>query len=447
MTIRGTQTDTACNNWCEDCQEECSGHSRMCLTCGGALTARPAVVAAAATNSTATRNSNSNNNGNNNNNNSVSFRAMPDIDVFLPQLQDLRRQVRDTTDLAQQAINTNTNNNDNLWQAIPAELLQPQNATAVKRPTAKETLDQLPRETLTEKSPSLYQVTIDINIANKVSESSARNVQLQLEGVTGELGPLPSLTTTSSSISNSNSSSILQVQAPLYIPPTREQRTGKQPFTCTNTSCTTFDSASNSCIVVMERGHGISFYQKAKLALSTTANATATTTRSANAVAVIIINDRPEPWPYCMKDSRSQEQKLEDPITIPVVMVSQATGQQLLALQQEQGQEQQSLSSAIATLTIAPTNSNTTTNSRSCVICTEELALGQTIVTLNKFCGHVFHEQCALQWLKQHNTCPYCRRTLPTDDHHDNDVNNDYRSGNNNNNNAQQQMTTNAFYG
>ncbi|KAK6152427.1 hypothetical protein DH2020_015062 [Rehmannia glutinosa] len=49
-----------------------------------------------------------------------------------------------------------------------------------------------------------------------------------------------------------------------------------------------------------------------------------------------------------------------------------------------------------------------------CVICKEEMEEGREVCELP--CGHLFHWVCVLRWLKKRNTCPCCRRRLPTDD-------------------------------
>ncbi|CAB9505689.1 protein ligase RNF181 [Seminavis robusta] len=345
MTIR----DDA--NWCEDCEEECHGHSRVCTQCGGTLTVRQQQPPQRQSEN-------------------VSFRAM-DLDAFLPphigavaelrdQLRNVRAQVQATTQLAQQAVDNTTG-----WQAIPEVLLDPSAAAdSGKTPTSSQVLRQLPRETLHPKSASFFRVGLSVS-------------GQEYQAVTGELGALPSL-------DNNNDKTIITVEAPLWIPATRNQRTGKDPFSNIPTA-TPF-------IAVLERGHGVSFFTKSFAA------------EQAGAIAVIVVNDKETPWPYVMKDSRTKAQKdQQGVVSIPVVMISQTQGRSLLAT---------TTSTSTATLTI----SNNQQQDNACIICTDSFQLGQTTMTLTNYCGHVFHENCALQWLQQHNTCPYCRRTLPTDD-------------------------------
>ena len=42
-----------------------------------------------------------------------------------------------------------------------------------------------------------------------------------------------------------------------------------------------------------------------------------------------------------------------------------------------------------------------------CCICQNEIELGNETVLLP--CGHMYHWDCCLQWLKTNNTCPICR--------------------------------------
>ena len=42
-----------------------------------------------------------------------------------------------------------------------------------------------------------------------------------------------------------------------------------------------------------------------------------------------------------------------------------------------------------------------------CCICQNEIELGKETVLLP--CGHMYHWECCLQWLKTNNTCPICR--------------------------------------
>ncbi|KAK3314876.1 hypothetical protein B0H66DRAFT_563855 [Apodospora peruviana] len=45
-----------------------------------------------------------------------------------------------------------------------------------------------------------------------------------------------------------------------------------------------------------------------------------------------------------------------------------------------------------------------------CVICVDEMAKGEKVAVLP--CTHIFHGECVTPWLKQHNTCPVCRRSI-----------------------------------
>ncbi|XAR69011.1 Ubiquitin--protein ligase [Bertholletia excelsa] len=49
-----------------------------------------------------------------------------------------------------------------------------------------------------------------------------------------------------------------------------------------------------------------------------------------------------------------------------------------------------------------------------CAICREEMREGRDVCELP--CEHLFHWICILPWLRKTNTCPCCRRRLPTDD-------------------------------
>ncbi|GER43492.1 RING/U-box superfamily protein [Striga asiatica] len=49
-----------------------------------------------------------------------------------------------------------------------------------------------------------------------------------------------------------------------------------------------------------------------------------------------------------------------------------------------------------------------------CAICREEMGAGREVCELP--CGHLFHWICVLRWLGRRDTCPCCRRRLPSDD-------------------------------
>ena len=161
-----------------------------------------------------------------------------------------------------------------------------------------------------------------------------------------------------------------------------EPRTGRGERLSDETKTRVGDGA----ILYMERGDGISFVRKAMLA------------QRAGASAVVIGNNTSIAWPYIMKDSVGEATKLG--LKIPVIMLKQTDGQSLVKGCQDCTQS--------CTLLVRSA-------AKECIICVEHMAAGQTVMQL-PVCGHVFHETCVMTWLKHHNSCPYCRRELPTDD-------------------------------
>ncbi|KAK3490572.1 uncharacterized protein B0T23DRAFT_164834 [Neurospora hispaniola] len=53
-------------------------------------------------------------------------------------------------------------------------------------------------------------------------------------------------------------------------------------------------------------------------------------------------------------------------------------------------------------------------NKTKCVICVDEMTLGDKATLLP--CNHFFHGECVTPWLKVHNTCPVCRRSVEVEE-------------------------------
>lgn len=49
-----------------------------------------------------------------------------------------------------------------------------------------------------------------------------------------------------------------------------------------------------------------------------------------------------------------------------------------------------------------------------CAVCKEGMGVGRDVCKLP--CGHLFHWGCILPWLRKRDSCPCCRRQLPSDD-------------------------------
>ena len=58
--------------------------------------------------------------------------------------------------------------------------------------------------------------------------------------------------------------------------------------------------------------------------------------------------------------------------------------------------------------------STETLGEKECIICLETFKLSDTIcwAKQNDKCNHIFHEECAIEWLKNHDRCPLCRADI-----------------------------------
>ena len=45
-----------------------------------------------------------------------------------------------------------------------------------------------------------------------------------------------------------------------------------------------------------------------------------------------------------------------------------------------------------------------------CSICMDDVEIGQEVTVLP--CNHWFHGECVTSWLKEHDTCPHCRKSI-----------------------------------
>lgn len=61
----------------------------------------------------------------------------------------------------------------------------------------------------------------------------------------------------------------------------------------------------------------------------------------------------------------------------------------------------------------------------SCAICLENFDSSSEVKQL-PICHHVFHSNCLMEWLRQHDSCPMCRTNLSSMEQRSNSIFNDH---------------------
>ena len=363
-------TIPAGNNYCPSCQEICHDHPSICTVCGAALQVPPAPAAA---DNPPQRNTNRAAA-----NEADGFRVVPNhlMDEIRQSTQELTQLLRRVNEQVEETRQTQQELMASLQgirreMAIPAALLDPSNHTVQGRPTAEKTLRELPRIQLEANSSLFFQASL--------SFLNERQELITMHAVPGELAGVAAQDNDSD---DKNALSHLTCQLDDAVLVVAEPRTGKGGALSTETLQNI--QQLPKVVVYMERGDGVTFVQKAMLA------------QKAGAQAVVIGNNQASPWPYIMRDSKGEAKQLG--LRIPVLMVKQQDGRVITK------------SRPVACCLKVEQQRN-----KDCVICTDSFDVGQTVIQL-PVCGHVFHDACASRWLERHNTCPYCRRELPTDD-------------------------------
>jgi len=76
--------------------------------------------------------------------------------------------------------------------------------------------------------------------------------------------------------------------------------------------------------------------------------------------------------------------------------------------QHEQGMsDEQVFEKRLAQIPCVPVSNQQIREKEQCIICFENYTLEEMVRKLP--CRHSFHGDCIIPWLRDHNTCPYCR--------------------------------------
>ncbi|KAL7540452.1 hypothetical protein ACHAXR_010115, partial [Thalassiosira sp. AJA248-18] len=299
-----------------------------------------------------------------------------------------------------------SDNVDDLAGILPPEALNPQAGTAKTRPVSQTALDNLKRIVLTPQSAELFDAQISLYETRPIGDFSPCISKsagcLTLNAVPGEFGPIAS--PPSSGNKGLTTGSTPRTAGIIVFSP----RTTKGNISSETLSEIAFLRQHRMPFVAyVERGDGITFVQKAILCQ----RAGWEKGKESLCIGVIVGNTASgggkEVWPYVMQDTKKEAQTLG--LKIPVVMIRREDGLRLVQWTKKEQMDNSQYTPCQISIHSKQANSHT------CPVCTDSYVPGATIIRL-PLCGHVFHESCALAWLSKHNTCPYCRKEMPTDD-------------------------------
>mmetsp|Transcript_22300 Transcript_22300/g.54020 ORF Transcript_22300/g.54020 Transcript_22300/m.54020 type:complete len:352 (+) Transcript_22300:3-1058(+) len=318
------------------------------------------------------------------------------------------------------AAGNNGNGVDDLAGILPPEALNPQAGTSRSRPASQTALDNLKRTVLTPQSAELFDAQIRLFEPRAITDLSpcitTSTGCLTLNAVPGEFGPLGSASTVPTDDhsdkhlgGNHPRTNSTPRTAAIVVCSPRTTKGGKLSAQ-TLSEIAVLRQQRMPFIAYVERGDGITFVQKALVCQRAGVAET-----ESFCIGVVVGNTASgggrEVWPYVMQDTKKEAQTYS--LKVPVAMVRREDGTRLVQWATARRKD-----GAINNMQYTPCQMHIHSkqaNSHTCPVCTDSYVPGDTIIRLPS-CGHVFHETCALAWLTKHNTCPYCRKELPTDD-------------------------------
>ena len=260
-----------------------------------------------------------------------------------------------------------------------------------KTGTSLSYLKQIPRIVIHENSHLLNASIVQCTIPSSSSSSSSSSIH-QMDAIPAEFGPSPPYDITG------ELKSFLSCENDILLSQKNHNKIQLQ------------NQSKSSMIAYMIRGKGISFAERAIYAQKVGAKA-------------LIIANHVSTWPFVMKDSK---QIIKD-TSIPVVMISQKSHLKLSPF----------LTTPMSCRIHVNPNPLDEEDANACIICRDPYQVGDTVMRLPT-CFHTFHESCAMAWLTKRNTCPYCRKELPSENNREkehfrsvNDTSNDERISNN----------------